>query len=191
LPDGVLLSIQVGKPKRRGVRGSQDPEQKVWVSGIFKEPVTGPVWLGLTNLDGDGQADRRFHGGPTRAVLAYGGDHYPLWIEELGLPELGYGAFGENFTLGGLSEANVRMGDIYTVGEARVQVSQLRAPCWKLARRLNRPDIVERVIENGRSGWYLRVLQEGFVEAGQAVRLEERDDNAPTLLDLHAKKYWR
>jgi MOSC domain-containing protein YiiM len=167
----VLVSIQVGMPQTRGAEGATDPMDRPWTSGFVKEPVHGPVCVGLTHLDGDGQADLRVHGGPDKAVLAYSVEHYPLWREELGISEFPYGAFGENFTITGLDERTVCLGDVWQVGEVRLEVSQPRQPCWKLARRWRRPDLPHRVIENGRSGWYFRVLAEGSVEAGQAMTL--------------------
>jgi MOSC domain-containing protein YiiM len=130
--------------------------------------------LGQTNLVGDGQAAVGIHGGPDKAVLGYAASHYPLWRLELEWPDLSFGAFAENFTLDGLSEETVCLGDVYAVGEAVVQVSQPRSPCWKIARRWQRPDLTERVEATGRTGWYHRVLQEGAVEAGQPVTLVER-----------------
>src|SRR5438270_8268217 len=118
----ILVSIQVGRPRTRGDKSSTDSMRRQWRSAIFKEAVLGPVWLGKTNLVGDKQADRRFHGGPDKAVLAYSADHYPLWSADLGILDLPYGAFGENFTISGLSEATVRLGDIYAIGATRVQV---------------------------------------------------------------------
>jgi MOSC domain-containing protein YiiM len=171
---GTLLSIQVGLPARRGTEGATDPAEAPWSSAIFKAAVTGPVYLGPMNLAGDGQADLAVHGGHDKAVLAYSADHYPAWRTELRLPEMGPGAFGENFTVGGVDEEAVCIGDSVTVGEALVQVSQPRAPCWKLARRWKRPDLPKRVVETGRTGWYLRVLRPGLVESGQPIVLVER-----------------
>src|SRR5690606_18685860 len=105
-----------------------------WTTGFFKEPTLGPVWLGRTNLEGDGQADLVHHGGPDKAVLAYSADHYAAWREVLNNPALPFGAFGENFTIEGLKEADVCIGDTWKVGdEATIQLSQPRQPCWKLA----------------------------------------------------------
>ncbi len=170
----VLVSIQVGLPRKLGVADAADPMDRLWESGFVKEPVSGPVWLGRTNLAGDGQADREHHGGPDKAVLAYAAAHYPLWRAELNRPELPYGAFAENFTIDGLTEETVCIGDVYAIGEARVQVSQPRQPCWKIARRWRIKDLTVRVRETGRTGWYLRVLQEGYVEPGLDVVLIER-----------------
>jgi len=169
----VLVSIQVGKPKRLGVEGAADPHDRPWVSGFFKEPLTGPVGVHFTNLDGDGQADLVNHGGPDKAVLAYSADHYPAWHGELG-SNLPFGAFGENFTVAGLTESDVCIGDVWEVGPVRLAVTQPREPCWKLARRWRRTDLPGRVVATGRSGWYFRVLVEGVIESGFELHLVER-----------------
>lgn len=169
-----LLSIQVGLPQTRGTEGTSDPMDSPWMSGFVKEPVAGPVRLGREGLEGDGQADRQNHGGPEKAVLAYAAEHYPAWRAELGRPEVGPGGFGENLTVLGQSEATVCVGDVYAVGPARIQVAQPRQPCWKLARRWAINDLPGRVEATGRTGWYLRVLAEGTIEAGLDVVLLER-----------------
>lgn len=171
----ILISLQVGLPKLLGKPGSTDPSERLWSTGILKEPVTVPIWLGRTNLAGDGQADLTLHGGPDKAVLAYSADHYPTWRAELKRDDFTYGAFGENFTIAGLTEDLVCVGDIYEIGESRVQVSQPRQPCWKLARKWNLPRLPARVVATGRSGWYLRVLHEGNVAVNQPVTLVARE----------------
>jgi MOSC domain-containing protein YiiM len=176
----ILVSIQVGKPQRLIHERERDSYPEEWETAIYKYPVQGPVWVGSTNVEGDGQADLRAHGGPDQAVMAYSADHYPEWRATLNLPELSYGAFGENFTISGITEETVCFGDVYDIGEVRVQVTTQRQPCFKLARRLERPEVVRMVVETGRSGWYLRVLKEGTVEAGQPVVLVERSpDSSP------------
>jgi MOSC domain-containing protein YiiM len=146
-----------------------------WTSGIFKEPVNAPVWLGTTNLAGDGQADRVHHGGPDKAVLAYSADHYPAWRRELDKPGLTFGAFGENFTVQGLTEADVCVGDVWSIGNAAVvQVSQPRQPCWKLARRWRVKTLALDAQQTGRTGWYFRVMTEGLVAIGMPLVLVER-----------------
>lgn len=170
----VVLSINVGLPKQLGIEGAADPMDRPWTTGFFKEPVTGRIYLGRTNLVGDGQADLVLHGGTEKAVLAYAAKHYPEWRQELNLPDLPYGAFGENFTTSLQTEEDVCIGDIFAVGEAKIQVSQPREPCWKLARRWRIKDLPKRVIASGRSGWYFRVLSEGFVETGLPLTLLER-----------------
>ncbi len=145
-----------------------------WTTGFYKEPVSGPVRLGQANLVGDGQADLKHHGGPDKAVNVYPVEHYGYWSGQLGIDGLVHGGFGENFTIEGLLESDVCIGDKFEVGEALVQVSQPRQPCWKLARRWRVKDLAVQVQDSGRTGWYLRVLREGVVEAGNHFVLAER-----------------
>lgn len=146
-----------------------------WTTGFFKEPVDGPRMLRKTNLEGDGQADLVHHGGVDKAVLAYSAQHYPAWRPSMNQPSLPFGAFGENFTVNGLTEADVCIGDVWRVGDdAVVQVSQPRQPCWKLARRWRFKSLPLDVQESGRTGWYFRVLAEGIVAAGMRLVLVER-----------------
>lgn len=167
----TILSLQVGLP---ATHGADTLSRREWSSGIFKAPVAGRVWLDTLNLAGDGQADLDNHGGPFRAVLAYAAAHYPVWRAELNRPELAYGSFGENFTVSVLTEATVCLGDVYTVGEAVLRVTQPRSPCWKLARRNGIKDLAARVEKRGWGGWYHQVVQTGYVQAGDAMALTER-----------------
>jgi len=169
-----VVSLNVGMPRELGEEGHPDVLKRPWVTGIFKTPVAEPVWLGHVNLDGDGQGDHKVHGGPDRAVNVYPAEHYPFWRHELGQPELAYAAFGENFTTMGQLESSVCIGDIYEVGDAVVQVTQPRLPCWKLARRFQLTDMAVRLRVSGRVGWHLRTLTEGKVAAGQPLLLVER-----------------
>lgn len=170
-PVAVLRSIQVGTPKNYGFEDASDAHDKPWTTGFFKMPVSGPVFAGTTNIAGDGQADLKHHGGVDKAVLAYSADHYPQWRDDLGLPDMPFGAFGENLTISGLSEESVFIGDIFRIGPVTFEVSQPRQPCWKLARRWRMHELVRLVVHNGRTGWYLRVLEEGCIEAGMPVAL--------------------
>ncbi len=167
---GLLVSIQVGLPATY----PDGPRGKPWQTAIFKQPVRGPVRVNATGLAGDGQADLVVHGGADKAVLAYCAEHYPLWRDELNLDELPYGGFGENLTIRSLSEETVCLGDIWRAGDVRFQVSQPRQPCWKLARRWDLRELPKKVIDNGRSGWYLRVLEVGTIDAGQVLSLIDR-----------------
>lgn len=169
-----IVTIQVGLPQTLGADDATDPMERTWSTGFFKEPIAGDVWLSRTNLAGDGQADRVKHGGVDKAVLAYSADHYDYWRSHLEIPDLPPGAFGENFTVQGQTEADVCIGDSYSIGAAMVQVSQPRQPCWKLARRWRMADLALQVKANGRSGWYFRVLQEGTVQPGAAMVLCDR-----------------
>jgi len=164
-----LISLQIGMPKTYG-----EPGEKPWTTGIYKEPVGEPVWLGVTHLDGDSPANQKAHGGPDKAVNAYPSEHYPYWQAEFNLSGVDYGRFGENFTTQGLVEDEVCIGDTFRVGEAVVQVSQPRQPCGTLARRWGITDFVERVNRAGMTGWYFRVLQEGLVQAGDILEFIER-----------------
>ncbi|SRR5579862_243817 len=177
-PSATLRSIQVGTPKNYGLENATDAHDKPWTTGFFKTPIAGPVFVGTTNLVGDGQADLKHHGGVDKAVLAYSADHYPKWREELRLPDMPFGAFGENLTISALSEESVCIGDIFRIGPVTFEVSQPRQPCWKLARRWRMHELVRLVVHNGRTGWYLRVLAEGCIEAGMPVELLERPNPA-------------
>ena len=173
-PLARVVSIQVGLPEVHGQPGATEPLQQPWRTGFYKRPVAGPVWLGRTNLVGDGQANLRVHGGPDKAVLSYAASHYPAWRAELNLPDLPYGGFAENFTVTFLDETNVCLGDVYAIGDARVQVSQPRQPCANISRRWELPGLTQRVEATGRHGWYARVLTEGEVMAGEPIVLLER-----------------
>jgi MOSC domain-containing protein YiiM len=179
-----LVSIQVGMPRSMGTEG--DRRDPPWFSGIFKHPVTGPVRLTRENLDGDGQAERRFHGGLDKALLAYCFDHYARWEAELPGVSWHLGGFGENLTVSGLDEAGVCLGDRYGLGSVVLEVSEPRRPCSKLARRLGVPDLVARVHRTDRSGWYLRVVQEGRLEAGMPVTLLDRPHPEWPITRIHA-----
>lgn len=184
-----IVAIQVGLPKQLGNPHAMDPTDQAWMSGIDKAPVTGPVRVGRLNLEGDGQADLVHHGGPDKAVLAYSADHYGDWRGELEIAEFPHGAFGENLTVQGLVERDVCIGDIWRIGEVLLQVSQPRQPCWKLGRRWRIPDLPKRVLQTGRSGWYLRVLREGTIESGMEFALQERPYPQWTVLRTASLRY--
>jgi MOSC domain-containing protein YiiM len=162
-----LQSLNVGRP--REIRDGEP-----WVTAFHKMATASPVFLALENLDGDQQADLTVHGGPDKAVCVYSVDHYPVWRKETGIEECGPGWFGENFSIAGQTESTVAIGDTFRIGAAVVQVSQPRAPCWKLGRRWSRPDMPKLVVHSGRTGWYVRVIEEGVVQAGQELTLIER-----------------
>lgn len=179
--EGRILSLRVGLPRELGREGADDPMDRPWRTGFFKEPTAGALWLGLTNLAGDGQADLKHHGGPEKAVCVYPAAHYPFWRGELGIPELAFGAFGENVTIDALTETSVCIGDSFAMGSAIVQVSQPRQPCWKLSRRWRIKDLALRFQESGLTGWYFRVLQEGEVSPDATLRLLDRPHAAWTV----------
>jgi MOSC domain-containing protein YiiM len=176
--DAKLISINVGLP--RVVISNGDPVS----TGIFKEPVASRVMLRTLNLDGDGQADLSVHGGPTKAVYVYPSEHYDYWKRELPDIELPWGMFGENFTTAGLFEAELNIGDKFRVGSAMVMVTEPRMPCYKLAIKFGRPDIVKRFLASERTGFYFSVLREGDVGAGDPVQLIERSKHSLTVSDV-------
>ncbi len=167
-----LLSIQIGQPQRyEPVEG--ELSKKGWTTAFFKTPVEGPIAAGPRGLEGDQVAETRVHGGIDKAVCVYSADHFPHWREDLGLSELAFGpaAFGENFTITGLAEADVCLGDRWRIGTAEFEVSQPRQPCWKLARRWKTKDLTLRVQETGYTGWYLRVTTEGTITAREQIEV--------------------
>jgi MOSC domain-containing protein YiiM len=169
-----LISVQIGTPRTVGTPAAPDPMDRAFTSAIWKEPVQGPVWIGSLGIRGDMVVDTRSHGGPDQALLMYGADNYPAWRAEGGLKDVGPGAFGENLTVDGITEDVACLGDVYEIGGVRLEVTKPREPCSTLARRHRVPDMIAIVRANGRSGWYLRVLREGEVEAGQEVVLASR-----------------
>ncbi|MDE2407462.1 MAG: MOSC domain-containing protein [Xanthomonadaceae bacterium] len=162
-------------------------------SGIDKQPLTGAVHIGELGIEGDEQGDLRVHGGPDKAVHHYAFDHYATWRDELGaLPLLETpGAFGENISTRGLTEAGVCLGDRFSLGGALLEVSQGRQPCWKLNDRFGVADMARRVQTTGRSGWYYRVLQPGSARAGDVLALAERPHPDWTLQRLGALLFQR
>jgi len=174
MKSAFVQSIQVGKPQHYGIPGSPDRMDEPWESGFFKYPVEGSVRVSKTNLDGDGQADLKHHGGMDKAILGYAASHYPLWLSELDWPGLPPAAFGENLTIAGQTEEDVCLGDKYALGSIVLEVSQPRMPCWKVERRLRREGLVAQILANGRSGWYFRVAQEGEIAAGDTLTLINR-----------------
>jgi MOSC domain-containing protein YiiM len=164
----VLESVQVGLPRTYGSGA------RACTTGYGKYPVRGPVRAGRTNLEGDGQADPRWHGGPDMAVLAYPAAHYAAWREELCWPSIPPGAFGENLTVSGTTEDEACLGDVWRVGSATLQISEPRKPCRNISRFWKRSDLLRRVVRSGRSGFYLRVVAEGTLQVGDEVALLER-----------------
>jgi len=162
-------------------------------TGIFKEPVAGRVALRSLNLDGDRQADLTVHGGEYKAVYCYQLAHYEHWKKELPGRELPMGMFGENFTTDGLSEDSVHLGDRFSVGSAEVVVTQPRLPCYKLGLKFQSDDMVRRFMASGRTGFYLAVMREGEVGAGDEIKVISRDENAVPVSEITrlyiAKRY--
>lgn len=177
----LIVSIQAGQPKDYQFAGESDGENRTWTTAFFKTPLCGAAQIGRLGVAGDRQADLLNHGGADKAVLAYSADHYAYWRQQLSLPEMPFGGFGENLSIAGLDESGVAIGDQWQAGAVLFEVTQPRQPCWKMARRWQIPDLAAQVIRNGRSGWYLRVLKEGPLEAGVELSLVRRPHPAWTI----------
>jgi MOSC domain-containing protein YiiM len=173
-----VISLNVGLPRTVNFNG------QAVTTGIFKEPVKGRIKLRRLNLDGDKQADLTVHGGPDKALYAYPAEHYDYWKKRLPNMKLPWGMFGENFTTEGLLEDQVNIGDEFRVGSSEVVATQPRMPCYKLGVKFGRMDIVRQFMESKLTGIYFRVLKEGEVGAGDAIKLISRDENNVTVKDI-------
>jgi MOSC domain-containing protein YiiM len=162
-PVGTLLSVNVGMPKEVPWHG------KTVFTGVYKDPVSGPRRVGTLNVDGDGQGDVGGHGGEQRAVFVYQIDSYRYWENELGRSDFVYGQFGENFTVDGLGDDEVCIGDRYRIGTALFEVTQPRVTCYRVGLRMNDPRIPALLVSHRRPGFYFRVLEEGEVQAGDEI----------------------
>ena len=180
-----LLSVNVALPGYLCERHGQMIE-----SGIRKRPIsTETVSVSEVNIEGDGQGDLVAHGGPEKAVYGYPSEHWPRWTEEMS-PALPYGpgSFGENLSLKGILEDEACIGDIWRWGDVRLQICQPRYPCYKLAEVLQRPNVVKAMVDNGRTGWYFRVLTPGTAPNGGTFELEARDPAGVTVALAHAAR---
>jgi MOSC domain-containing protein YiiM len=176
-----LIAVSVGGP-----REVMDERRGVVRTSIWKSPVTGPVRVSRLNLAGDAQSDLNVHGGPDMAVYVYPCEHYAPWSAELGRADLTPGGFGENLTSEGLLEDAVHIGDRLRIGTALFEVSQPRLPCFKLGIRFGDPRMVRRFQQSGRSGFYLRVLEEGELAAGAPIAREARGEGAVSVAEIVA-----
>jgi MOSC domain-containing protein YiiM len=179
-----LVSVNTGMPQEVSWHG------RMVTTGIFKEPVAGRVALRKLNLDGDGQADLTVHGGEHKAVYCYSLAHYDYWKKELPGRDLPMGMFGENFTIEGggqgLMEESIHVGDRFSIGTAKVAVTQPRMPCYKLGVRFRSDDMVKKFLASGRTGFYVAVLREGEVGAGDEMKLIAREaDGVPVSEITH------
>jgi ferredoxin-NADP reductase/MOSC domain-containing protein YiiM len=180
---GRLLSLNVGRPRE------VEWQDKTVRTAIWKTGVDGPRMVRTINIDGDDQADRAGHGGEHRAVFVYQIDSYRYWERELGRDDFVYGQFGENFTVEGLADDEVRIGDRYRIGNARFEVTQPRVTCFRLGIRMDEPEMPSLVVAHHRPGFYLRVLTEGEVQAGESIVLEARGPQPLTVADIDALLY--
>ena len=181
-----LLVTSVGLPQPLG-RANGDTV----LSAIAKQPVAAATLpLDHLNLTGDDQADRTVHGGPDKSVYSYPLEHWDWWRAETGL-HIGVGSFGENLTTEGLDERAVAIGDRFAWGDAVIEVSQPRSPCFKLALHLGRPDVLKAMIRSARCGWYFRTITPGSVPTTGALERIAHDPQAPTVHDVFTTTYDR
>jgi MOSC domain-containing protein YiiM len=178
-----LQSINVATPKR--IEGANRKS----TTAIYKQPVRERVMLRRLGLAGDGQADLRNHGGSFRAAYAYDAAHYGYWSQELGRNDMAPGQFGENFTVTGMDENDIHVGDVFRIGEALVQVTQPRVPCHKLTAKMGVADFQARFLRSNRSGFYLRVLEEGMVAAGDEFIPVHRDPDSLSVARVNALRF--
>jgi MOSC domain-containing protein YiiM len=184
MQDGRVASVNVGRPREIRV-GDELVRTSIW-----KDPVAGRVAVRGVNLAGDDQSDRRVHGGDRKAVYAYAREDLDWWGERLGRA-LGSGTFGENLTTAGLDVTGARVGERWQVGTALLEVTQPRLPCYKLELRMERTGFIDEFIDGGRPGAYLRIVEEGEVGAGDAVRIVSRPDGAPSMAEVMRQKMKR
>lgn len=173
-----VLKVFVGRPREVAYEGD------VVLTSIWKDPIEGPVQVRTLNIDGDQQSDLTVHGGRKKAVYAYPSEHYAAWRHELKQPDLAWGAFGENLTVEGLLEADLRIGDRLRIGSVLFEVTQPRMPCFKLAIRFDRDDMIVRFLRSGRSGFYLSVVTEGTLQSGDAIAHLPVTEPGPTVADV-------
>lgn len=173
-----LISVNVGLPREVAWSGGMA------TTGIFKQPVDGPVRVRGVNLAGDGQADLSVHGGPYKAVYAYPAEHYDYWRKELSDPELAWAAFGENLTTEGLNESAVHIGDRFRMGTTELVVTQPRMPCYKLGIKFGTQEIVKHFLMSRRTGFYFSVAKEGEIEKGDAIELVGVEAGNLTVADI-------
>src|SRR5215471_10322099 len=167
-----LISLNTGRPRDVDVHG------RIVRTSIWKSPRAGRLYVSSLNIAGDQQSDLASHGGTYKAVYCYPSEHYEYWRRELPDTDLPWGVFGENLTTDGLLETDVRIGDRLAIGSAQFLVTQPRQPCFKLGIRFGRDDMVRRFVASGRSGFYVRVVHEGDIAAGDSIRFVERSEGS-------------
>lgn len=175
---GNVISVNAGEAQTIVINGKEHR------TGIFKYPVETPLYVTKIGVEKDTVVDTRVHGGIDKAVYAYPSEHYPYWKNEYPKLDWQWGMFGENLTCDGLIEENVYIGSIYSIGETVLQVSQPRQPCFKLGYRFNNMEVVKQFKQSLYPGIYFRVLEEGKVKAGDAIKLLESKSKGVTIVDV-------
>lgn len=174
-----IISTNIGTSKTVEWQGKEIQ------TGIFKYPVNEPIVLEKTDVKGDQVIDRKYHGGEMKACYIYSHDHYAFWKAQYPDLDWDYGMFGENLTVQGLNEATVKIGDVYTVGAAKVQVTQPRQPCFKLGIRFQDQGIIKKFVDQPYPGVYLAVLENGAVKKGDEFQLVERREKSVSIAEVY------
>ena len=174
-----VLSVHVGSLQEMLRNG------KKIRTGIYKRKTEGPIKVTRLGLEGDDQANKKLHGGIYKAICVYPSEHYDLWKEELGKPDLSFGDFGENLTTVGLMEGDICLGDRLRIGSVEIVVTQPREPCITLNARLDTKDLSARICKSGRSGFYFSVMKEGIIKNGDSIEYINRDENRVTVSDFN------
>ena len=174
-----VISTNLGKPTKIIWNGKET------TTGIYKYPVDGPLYLDKEEVKNDTVVDRKHHGGIYKASYLFSADNYPYWKEKYPLLDWNWGMFGENLTIDGLDESQLRIGSIYKLGTALVQITQPREPCYKLGIRFNDQHILKQFIDHGCPGTYVRVLERGTVSVGDSMELTEESNNPLTIKEFY------
>lgn len=177
----TIQSLLVGHVITEGDPRERDILKTEWTTGFYKQPVDRPLTLTTLGLQGDAVADTRVHGGPDKAILLYAASNYAHWAKAYPELKMADGAMAENLTVTGGDESTVCIGDTYQAGDCRIQVSQPRMPCWKISRRWGDKSLTKAVTQQGRTGWYARVLGTGMLGSGDTLHLIERPNPAWTI----------
>ena len=177
-----VISVNIGEKK------AFDYEGKIIETGVFKFPVNHPVLLGPENVENDAVIDRKHHGGIEKAVYGYSQNHYKYWKELYPNLDWNYGMLGENLTISNLEETEIQIGNTYKLGEALLEVTKPRTPCYKLGIRFGTQKIVEQFWNSTKSGVYFKVLQTGNVKVGDELLLVNQHENSQTIADVYESK---
>ena len=177
-----VISLNIGEKRKVKWRN------KTVETGIFKMPVNNPIFLDLEEVQNDNVVDRKYHGGIEQAVYAYGEQHYEYWKSLYPKKDRNYGMFGENLTISDLDETNIHIGSIYKLGEAEIEVTKPRQPCYKLGIRFNDPSIIKQFWNSSKSGIYFKILKTGYVKINNELILLKEEINKPSIAEVYQSK---
>ncbi len=177
-----VISVNLGERKQVQWRN------KTIETGIYKFPVESPIFLGTEDVQNDNAVDRKYHGGIEQAVYGYSENYYEYWKELYPDLNWNYGMFGENLTITNLDETKIHVGSIYQLGEAKIEVTKPRQPCYKLGIRFNNPKIIKQFWNSTKSGIYFKILETGYVAKNDELVLLEKATNNPNIAEVYQSK---